>query len=100
MIDTTPEGYPKTTSGPSQNYSINYMQLGAQQGWQCPICKRVLSPWTPECPCKGQGMETWTTTTSEGTDTYIPKTVTLNDKEISNHIPNVHTYYSEAGLEK
>lgn len=21
----------------------------AQQGWQCPICKRVYSPFTPSC---------------------------------------------------
>lgn len=41
----------------------NFTQNGAQQGWQCPICKRVLSPWTPECPCGGQGMMTYTTVT-------------------------------------
>lgn len=23
--------------------------LFAQQGWQCPICKRVYSPFTPMC---------------------------------------------------
>lgn len=43
------------------------IQCLAQQGWQCPICKRVLSPWTPECPCKGLP-ETYTlTTTSQPT---------------------------------
>lgn len=43
-----------------------FMQLGPQQGWQCPICKRVLAPFITECPCKGQGPEThWTTTTSK-----------------------------------
>lgn len=26
-----------------------------QQGWQCPICGRILSPWTWECPCGGNG---------------------------------------------
>lgn len=46
---------------------IDYMQVGAQQGWQCPICKRVLSPWTPECPCGGQGQKTWTTTSGSTT---------------------------------
>lgn len=25
----------------------------AQQGWQCPICKRVYSPFTPSCFCCG-----------------------------------------------
>lgn len=42
-----------------------FMQLGASQGWQCPICKRVLAPFMTECPCRGQGPEThWTTTTT------------------------------------
>lgn len=44
----------------------NYVQVLAQQGWQCPICKRVLAPFVPECPCGGQGMQTTITTT--GTD--------------------------------
>lgn len=49
----------------------NFMQVGAQQGWQCPVCKRILSPWTPECPCRGQGPETiWTTTTTGNTETF------------------------------
>lgn len=27
----------------------------AQQGWQCPICKRVYSPFTPMCyNCGGE----------------------------------------------
>ena len=47
---------------------MNYMNTNfAQQGWQCPICKRVLAPFVPECPCGGQGMKTWTITTTEGT---------------------------------
>ena len=43
----------------------NFMQLGAMQGWQCPICKRVLAPFVQECPCKGQGMETFASTGTE-----------------------------------
>ena len=27
----------------------------AQQGWQCPICKRVYSPTTPMCWYCGNG---------------------------------------------
>lgn len=28
----------------------------AQQGWQCPLCKRVYSPFTPLCwYCGGEG---------------------------------------------
>lgn len=44
--------------------SSGFMQVGAQQGWQCPICKRVLSPWTVECPCMGQGMGSITITST------------------------------------
>lgn len=35
-----------------------------QQGWQCPICGRILSPITPFCPCYEQGRTTATTTTT------------------------------------
>jgi hypothetical protein len=47
----------------SDNY--NFMQTGAMQGWQCPICKRVLAPFVQECPCKGQGMAKMTVATTE-----------------------------------
>ncbi len=29
--------------------NIDYMQVGAQQGWQCPLCKRIYGPFVPEC---------------------------------------------------
>ena len=32
----------------------DYMNLGAQQGWQCSVCGRVNAPWLPSCPCGGQ----------------------------------------------
>lgn len=25
------------------------MEVGAQQGWQCPLCKRIYGPFVPEC---------------------------------------------------
>lgn len=28
---------------------IAYMQVGAQQGWQCPLCKRIYGPFVQEC---------------------------------------------------
>jgi len=34
----------------------------AQQGWQCPICKRVYSPFTPMCYCCGAEGTTNTST--------------------------------------
>lgn len=55
---------------------INYNQLGAQQGWQCPICKRVLSPWTVECPCRGQ-VSSITTTTLEPDVVIMPYDTTV-----------------------
>lgn len=47
----------------ANNY--NFMQVGAMQGWQCPICKRVLAPFVQECPCKGQGIATVTVATTD-----------------------------------
>lgn len=35
----------------------------AQQGWQCPICKRVYSPFTPMCYCCGGESKMSTSTT-------------------------------------
>lgn len=32
-----------------------------QQGWQCPVCRRVYSPSTPMCYTCGNGRETITT---------------------------------------
>lgn len=34
----------------------------AQQGWQCPICKRVYSPMTPMCYYCGDNSVTITST--------------------------------------
>lgn len=69
-------------------------------GWICPKCGRVLAPFVPECPCKGQGLEVYTTT-SVSTSTSGNETITLhNNEEISKHIPTVNTFYSETGLEK
>ena len=49
-------------------------ELGGQhtfcsQGWQCPICHRVYSPWTSMCFYCGQPESiTYTTTTDPITD--------------------------------
>lgn len=43
---------------------------GVQQGWQCPICKRVYSPFTPWCYYCG---EEGRTKTSTGTGTEYPR---------------------------
>lgn len=41
--------------------------IGVQQGWQCPICKRVYAPNTPMCYYCGNGEQTTTTTWYTGT---------------------------------
>lgn len=72
---------PQITTGKRGSYSnIDYMQTNfAPQGWQCPVCKRVLAPFVQECPCGGQGMQTWTSTIS--TDDIKPTTVTMKYPE-------------------
>ncbi len=41
----------------------------AQQGWQCPICKRVYSPTTPMCwTCGKQDLVATDNTTENTTD--------------------------------
>lgn len=51
-----------------------YMQFKGQYGWVCPVCGRVLSPWTPECPCKGNPQWTTSTGTSITSTTSTPPT--------------------------
>lgn len=68
-IDGIPiEDYGEPTSRSNYFDNINFMQLGAMQGWQCPICKRVLAPFVQECPCKGQGIATMTVATGTADD--------------------------------
>ena len=58
----------------------------AQQGWQCPICKRVYSPFTPMCWYCGNDKQT--TVTSTGTDInpgYMPP---INEWGNSKTVPN------------
>lgn len=42
-----------------------------QQGWQCPVCKRVYSPFTPCCFYCGEEGMTKTTTTITTSDTEV-----------------------------
>lgn len=49
-----------------------------QQGWQCPICKRVYSPFTPSCFACG-GEEMTTTSISTGYATYSAEDIRTCD---------------------
>ena len=44
---------------------MTYEVSGVQQGWQCPICKRVYSPNTMMCFYCGGECKTTTTTAFE-----------------------------------
>ena len=46
---------------PDYNY---YYQAGASQGWQCPVCQKVWSPWQPSCDCHLSGTGTYSTSTA------------------------------------
>lgn len=47
-----------------------------QQGWQCPLCKRVYSPSTPCCfTCGAEGM----TKTTTDIDTSVVAETTFDD---------------------
>ena len=66
--------------------TAGYLRMGAQQGWQCPVCKRVLAPFVTECPCKGSVPSptvTWTAPDSitGGTMPFVE----------CNHIPTIET---------
>ena len=53
--------------------------FAAQQGWQCPVCKRVYSPFTPCCfYCGEEGM----TKTSTDIDWQKHQSVTTSDHGI------------------
>lgn len=41
---------------------MDYYNFNTQQGWQCPICKRVYSPNTMMCYYCGNGNTTTETT--------------------------------------
>ena len=67
-------------------------RFGVQQGWQCPICKRVYAPFMSECPYCGRydsvvtnigtiSQEVdWSKLYKEYTSTTVPKVI-LNGTE-------------------
>ena len=55
--------------------SNQFEGLFASQGWMCPICKRVYSPYTSMCFYCGGGQKTILTTTLEGVPSAKPYTI-------------------------
>ena len=55
----------QTTGGKSINYTVNYGNF-IQQGWQCPICKKVLAPFMTYCPFHDTESNRWTVTSATG----------------------------------
>lgn len=58
----------KATTGESKNYTMSSYTNFVQQGWQCPICKKVLAPFMTECPHNHDGKTDfeWTHTSTKG----------------------------------
>ena len=50
-----------------------FENIGIQQGWQCPICKRVYSPMTPMCYYCGGEQKTITYPASTGNAPIHPQ---------------------------
>lgn len=57
-------------------------QLGAMQGWQCPLCKRIYGPFIQECLHCNNPHSTLTTTTT-GDDPEEMNTITNPKKKIT-----------------
>lgn len=66
MIEETKYTNHDTITGKSFSYSIgdvpgDSFKYWGQQGWVCPKCGAVLSPWTSECPHCSPGLNKITT---------------------------------------
>jgi len=55
-------------------------QNSIQQGWQCPVCKKVYAPSTPMCFDCPQKESMWITNNTSGQAPDIPP-VTATSKE-------------------
>lgn len=75
----------------------------AQQGWQCPICKRVYSPFTPCCFNCGDETKTSTSTDINGTgyvDWLKQQTITTSTyKPQEDNFTSISTGYAQFSAE-
>lgn len=57
-------------------------------GWQCPICKRILSPYVSICPCSissGTNSTNTTNTTITSTDKNNTTVTSMDKHDIKNN---------------
>jgi len=47
-------------------YKINYDNF-VRQGWQCPVCKKILAPFMTYCPFHNEENNKWSITSATGT---------------------------------
>ena len=66
----------------------------AQQGWQCPICKRVYSPFTPCCFNCGAEGRTYTSTGTGVADIDWQKHTTAVHKPQEENYTSISTGYA------
>ena len=62
-----------------------FQMMGAPQGWQCPVCKRVYSPYTPMCYyCGGEQKVTVSTGTvpNPNSDDYTGSPIPVNKTKV------------------
>jgi hypothetical protein len=61
---------------PLNNIGTTYygipVNAGPQQGWQCPLCRRVNAPWLAQCTCGPQNYRAYHTNTTAITVTGEP----------------------------
>lgn len=62
--------------------------ISVQQGWQCPICKRVYAPWVSGCDCSYSDNGTTLTPKIEWRDQITITPVNKTDISCTAHEAN------------
>ena len=68
-------------------------QLGAMQGWQCPLCKKIYGPFVQECLHCNNTESTITTTIGDDPDKMTTTTIDWTKHESKTwekHIPQIY----------
>lgn len=70
--------------------SNEFEGLFASQGWQCPLCKRVYSPYTPMCMYCGNGKQGYSVST--GTTKIYTHDEKLRVTDYPGYVPPVEDW--------